>query len=150
MLQCLQHKLFKLPNVFKQHNIVLKNIEVLKSSDKNKQAFSDAVNSYFKEDIEIDDFIFSAPQSIEDLVAEGEALHHCIGNYSDNIIQGISKIFYMRFKSSPNVSYVTIELNENNDLVEFEGDYNKVPTDDDTLDALKKFCKKMKPSKKAL
>ncbi len=131
-------------NLTKYHDIVTKNIKVLESDDSKKEAFTTAVNDYYSKDIEIGDYVFTAPTSIESLVAEGDSLHHCIGNYSDSIINGVSRIFFMREKKDPKKSFVTLELNKYNDLVEFKGDYNKEPSDAEVKTAINDFVKKVK------
>ena len=131
-------------NLTKYHDIVVKNIEVLESDDEKKEAFSKAVSDYYSKDIEVGDYVFTAPTTVASLVAEGDELHHCIGNYSDSIINGISRIYFMREKKDPKKSFVTLELNKDNDLVEFKGDYNKEPSDADVKSAINSFVKKVK------
>lgn len=133
-------------DLLRSHAIALKNFKALESESKNK-AFEEAVstNYHISEPMEIDDFIFMIPNNINDLVAEGNNLHHCIGSYTDNIIENTSHIYFMRFKSSPETSYVTLELNPiTNDLVESKENYNKEVSDDEAIKVLKKFEKKMK------
>lgn len=131
-------------NLTKYHNIVIKNISVLNSDDKKKENFKLAVKGYYSSEIEIGDYVFIAPSTIEELVYEGDELHHCIGNYSDSIINGISRIYFMRKKEDKKSPFVTLELNNTNDLVEFKGDYNKEPTDSEVIKTIKDFVKKTK------
>lgn len=128
----------------KYHDIVLKNIEELNCNEDKKNDFLTAVKKYYTGDIEVDNYVFTAPGSIPELIAEGNSLHHCIGNYSDAIIEGISRIYFMREKGKERESFITLELNENNDLIEFKGDYNKEPSDPEVLKALNTFVKKVK------
>lgn len=131
-------------NLTKYHDIVVKNVKILDSDKEKKESFENAVSSYFTSDITIGDYVFKAPSSIAELVFEGDELHHCIGNYSDSIINGISRIYFMRKQTEENKPFVTIELNNSNDLVEYKGDYNKEPTDDEVIKAIKDFVKKVK------
>lgn len=131
-------------NLTKNHDIVVKNIDVLDSDTEKQEAFENAVKDYYSSDIEVGDYVFTAPKTIKDLVFEGDSLHHCIGNYSDSIISGVSRIYFMREKKDPKKSFVTIELNKDNNLVEFEGDYNVEPTDADVKTAINNFVKKVK------
>ena len=126
----------------KTHDIVVKNIGILSSHADQADNFKKVVQSYHPSDIEIGDYIFTAPKDIEDLIKEGNDLHHCIGNYTDNILKGISRIYFMRLKKSPEESLITVELNSTNDLVEFKENYNKEPDDLEVLKALNKFVKK--------
>lgn len=132
------------------HDITLMNSKELTNESK-KEAFNKAIeNNYSMDDLEIDDFTFSVPKSIEDLVLEGNKLHHCIGSYTDNIIENTSHIYFMRFSKTPNESYVTIELSpKTHDLIEFKGNYNKEPTEPEVIKAVNKFVKEVKKMAKA-
>ena len=131
-------------NLTKYHDIVVKNVKILDSDDAKREAFEKAVSDYFTSEITVGDYVFKAPSSIAELVFEGDELHHCIGNYSDSIVNGLSRIYFMRKQTEENKPFVTIELNSSNNLVEYKGDYNKEPTDDEVVDAIKNFVKKVK------
>lgn len=48
--------------------------------------------------------------STEELIAEGKALHHCVGGYADHYARGRSTILLVRKKSEPDTPYYTVEL----------------------------------------
>lgn len=134
----------------RSHDIAVKNFKELDDKDKNNKFIQAIKDNYYTEPIIIDDFTFTVPKDINDLVAEGNNLHHCIGSYTDNIINNCSHIYFMRFNSSPDESYVTLELDpKTKDLVESKENYNKEVSCDEAIKALKKFEKQMKASLKA-
>lgn len=134
----------------RSHDISVKNFKELGNNDKNSAFIQAIKDNYYTDPIIIDDFVFTVPKDINDLVAEGNNLHHCIGSYTDNIIENCSHIYFMRFKSSPNESYVTLELDpKTKDLVESKENYNKEVSSDEAIKALKKFEKQMKASLKS-
>lgn len=49
------------------------------------------------------------PVKIEELKAEGENLHHCVGNYSERVRKGETMIFFIRQEADPNKSFYTLE-----------------------------------------
>jgi hypothetical protein len=53
-----------------------------------------------------------APRDISDLVAEGEALHHCVGKmgYDKKMANNEIVIMFVREESNPTMPYVTIEF----------------------------------------
>ena len=46
------------------------------------------------------------------LVAEGDALHHCVGTYAKDHANGKTAIFFIRRAKAPRKSFYTLELNE--------------------------------------
>lgn len=129
----------------KTHDITNQNANVLKDEGKDELFVQAIKNNYYIDPMEIDDFVFSCPQDIADLVSEGNQLHHCIASYADAIIQNTSNIYFMRIKTAPTESFVTVELNPiTHELVEFKENYNKEPIDPEVIKAVKKFSKKIR------
>ena len=52
-------------------------------------------------------------------------LHHCIASYKDRVIKGRSKILFMRNIEDVSEPLVSIELNNNYNLVQARGVYNR-------------------------
>ena len=67
-----------------------------------------------KVEFETDDFIVMLPPTAQDLVREGNEMHHCVGGYVDRIASGETLIVYVRKKSEPNKSYITAQINPRN------------------------------------
>lgn len=67
----------------------------------------------FINNISIDDeHIVIVPQNIKDLQKEGNQQRNCVGHYyNDSIICGINKIYFIRKKDNPNVSFITCRYN---------------------------------------
>ena len=49
------------------------------------------------------------PNKLEELKAEGEALHHCVGTYMEKVRKGETMIFFIRRKEEPNKPFYTLE-----------------------------------------
>lgn len=49
------------------------------------------------------------PRKIEELKTEGEALHHCVGIYSERVRKGETMIFFIRQFSDPERPFFTLE-----------------------------------------
>lgn len=78
----------------------------------------------FINNISIDDeHIVIVPQNIKDLQEEGNQQRNCVGHYyNDSIICGINKIYFIRKKDNPNVSFITCRYNiKNKNTVEARG-----------------------------
>lgn len=117
-------------NLRKMHDILVQN---LKDFDESKNDdFKTSVAKYAKYENEFakDGYCFIVPYDIKALIQEGNSLHHCIGSYVDKIISGESKIIFMRTIAEKNNSFVTIEIDDNCDITEIKGAFNKEPEPD--------------------
>ncbi|MEF9988716.1 MAG: PcfJ domain-containing protein, partial [Christensenella sp.] len=57
-----------------------------------------------------DTFVIRAARSTAELIDEGDALHHCVGGYTENVISG-DVIFFIRKAGTPDVPYYTLNIN---------------------------------------
>lgn len=62
--------------------------------------------------------------SAEELIAEGDALHHCVGTYADKHAKGQCTIILIRKQSEPDKPYYTMELGPRGAIVQVRGDHN--------------------------
>ena len=67
--------------------------------------------------------VLVVPKSAEDMKAEGEALHHCVGGYVERVARGETSIFFVRKADSPDKPYFTLEW-KNNDIIQCRGLHN--------------------------
>ena len=59
------------------------------------------------------EFFIRAPIDAAEIVAEGKALHHCVGGYAERHAKRTTTILFLRSKAEPDKPYVTIEMNGN-------------------------------------
>lgn len=59
---------------------------------------------------EDEEFLIRPPCCAAEIVAEGQALHHCVAGYADRHCNGKTVILLLRKKSAPDVPYFTIEM----------------------------------------
>lgn len=57
-----------------------------------------------------DYYLVRCPRSVADLNQEGRNQHNCVATYQGWIVKGRSKILFMREKSAPDASLVTLEV----------------------------------------
>ncbi len=67
--------------------------------------------------------VLVVPETADDIKAEGEALHHCVGSYVDRVARGETSIFFVRRADSPDRPYFTLEW-KNNDVSQCRGFHN--------------------------
>ncbi len=133
-------KIEKYPSQLKkQHDLLAKNVSCLeKMSPELEAQFKAAVDLYRDVEKEItvaypckkgevpvtETYSFIVPTKIKDIIQEGNDLHHCVGSYSDRIINGESRIVFMRLKGKERESLVTVDISETHKLIEAAGNGN--------------------------
>jgi hypothetical protein len=50
------------------------------------------------------------PTKGQDIVEEGQKMHHCVGGYVNSVVEGNDYIVFIRHKDTPNVPYITCEV----------------------------------------
>lgn len=78
------------------------------------------------------DFICIIAKSPNELVNEGNILHHCVGrmNYDQKFIQEKSLIFFVRKKTEPTIPYVTMEFAlQNKTITQCYAEHDSKPED---------------------
>ena len=79
------------------------------------------VNNYARRakfwDFSYGDFIVKIPTCGEDLIREGRLMHHCVGSYVNQIINGSTYICFIRHKDNPDKPYITCQVNPNGGII---------------------------------
>ena len=115
----------KYPDSLKRaHDVKMVNYRVFKG-EKDSQDFINSVRQYNDLIYVGQKYQIVVPRNEQDLVREGSMLHHCIASYKDRVIKGRSKILFMRNIEDVSEPLVSIELNNNYNLVQSRGVYNR-------------------------
>lgn len=106
---------------------------------------------YFWED---DAYMIIPARSCRELMAEGRALHHCVGNsdtYMKRMADGISWILFLRKKENLEEPYYTIEIKmKDDDIIQYYSSFDRKP-DRETIDKiLSKFKKSIRRQRVAI
>lgn len=67
------------------------------------------------------------PKQIDDLITEGQALHHCVGTYIERVAAKKCLIVFVRRVEEPEKPFVTVEVS-NGKIVQIRGERNSDPT----------------------
>lgn len=65
-------------------------------------------------------------ETANDIVREGEALHHCVGTYAERVAKGECLIVFVRQEAAPDVPFVTVEI-QGDRVVQARGRNNASP-----------------------
>ncbi len=88
--------------------------------------------------------ILVVPKNGDEIKAEGEALHHCVGGYVSRVASGETNIFFVRKAETPGKPYFTLEYRDNR-VIQCRGLHNcDMPPDVKAF--VKVFEKKMQDS----
>ena len=89
------------------------------------------------------------PTCPDDIIREGEKLHHCVGGYSDRHFSGKLSILFIRRTAAPDKPYVTVEV-RGKKIVQVHGYRNDVnkPLSDKVLDFVEEFKQYINDPKK--
>ena len=75
-------------------------------------------------------YLILLPNTIEDLVNEGDKLHHCVGEmgYDSKVANGFSIIAFVREKEKPGIPFVTVEYDiKKGKVIQCYGDHDSRP-----------------------
>lgn len=138
MMNTISPRFDKYPRHFlTTHKIASRNYERLKkefSEDIFKTRIDKSLEFAFK------DYIFIYPESTEDIKTEAVRQNNCVASYIDKVIDGKCHILFMRKKSDPDESLVTIEVRDHH-IVQAKRRFNDPVTAEDQV-AINKWNEK--------
>ena len=65
------------------------------------------------------DYVVVLPQSGQDIVAEGQNMHHCVGGYVDRVVENSCYIVFIRHKDTPDKCYLTCQVHTNGEIGQY-------------------------------
>ncbi|MBO0444307.1 PcfJ domain-containing protein [Vagococcus fluvialis] len=110
-----------------------------------EKAYQKQLPKIRKYEQEIDEFMFLVPKDLQEIVNEGNALHHCVGgkHYLDNHTKGNTNIIFIRQKDEVEKPYFTLEY-KNQHVAQVQGKYNRETVPNDLQKAINKWEDKIK------
>ena len=99
-----------------------------------QEQFAHAVEKLQKFVWESGGYTIRPAASQEELIAEGQALHHCVGGYALRMAEGKTAIFFIRLAEEPDRPYYTLEL-QGKKLIQCRTKNNAPYTEDAGIEA---------------
>lgn len=126
------------------------NVKLKRKLDKSHSVIAkmeDTLNERFG--VENKNCFIRAPHSAYEIALEGQKLHHCVGGdiYRDKMKKGESFILFVRKKESPDEPWWTIEVGNNNNIMQYHGWGNKDKDKDDVEPIMKIFRRRLEKLK---
>ena len=128
MMSTISHKFDKYPRHFlTTHQIAVRNYNRLKK-EFSEQLFKQRINKDYE--CTYKDYVFIYPDCVQDIRDEAVSQNNCVASYIDRVIDGNCHILFLRKKSSPKDSLVTIEMRDNK-IVQAKRRFNYPVTKED-------------------
>lgn len=94
-----------------------------KANEAKRAEFHKRAEKLEKWRYEADGLLIRPAEDADELIAEGDSLHHCVGGYADRMADGETAIFFVRQLDAPDEPYYTLELG-NQSVVQCRTLYN--------------------------
>lgn len=140
MMSEISQKFDKYPRHFlTTHKIACRNYNRLKK-EFEESLFKKRINKDYE--CTYKDYIFIYPNCTQDIKDEATQQNNCVASYIDKVIDGLCHIMFLRKKSNPDKSLVTIEIRDNK-IVQARRRFNDPVTEQDQ-EAIDYWDKKFK------
>lgn len=113
--------------------------------------FAEQIKKNFPQDYEWhrNGLLIRPALSPDELVREGNAMHHCVGGYDGKVATGASFIILIRKEETPEESFVTMECSPKFDLIQIRARANRDPAPEVRV-AAETWLKEYKKNQKKL
>lgn len=127
-------------NNFMREYCETKNEYILRKTefDNKKMALNYAKHNKAWE-FEYGDFKIILPTTAQDIVTEGNRMHHCVGSYVDRVVNGDTYICFVRRKDTPNECYITCQVHTNGCIGQYFLAYDRYISSDEDKAFYKAF-----------
>jgi hypothetical protein len=71
------------------------------------------------------DYVVVLPKSGQDIVAEGQNMHHCVGSYVGRVVENDCYIVFIRHKDTPDKCYLTCQVYTNGEIGQYYLAYDR-------------------------
>jgi hypothetical protein len=93
----------------------------LRRDEYRAKGFKEALKRVEKYEYSNKQYSVIKPTSADDLVVEGNTLHHCVKNYIDRVAKGTTNIMFLRKTEELNVPFFTIEISNDGTIEQIHG-----------------------------
>lgn len=121
-----------------EHDKMANAIKTMKNMEKNEK-YKQMIYQYMERySFASKGLVIMVPESLEDIVKEGNEQHHCVASYVDRVAAGGTCILLLRKEEEPDKPFFTLEIQDVS-IVQCRGKYNE-----DQTPEVKKFLAKFK------
>lgn len=119
MCQYMEKKPEKANNFMREYCETRKTYELRRTEFDNKRLIANYAKHAKAWEFSYGDFIVSIPSCGQDIVNEGDQMHHCVGGYVGRVVEGRDYICFIRHKDTPDIPYITCEVYTNGEIGQY-------------------------------
>lgn len=120
----------KVNNFMREYCETLKTYELRKTEFDNKRMAMNYAKYARAWEFEYGNYVVSIPTCGQDIVTEGERMHHCVGSYVNNVVENKTYICFVRHKDTPNIPYITCQVYTNGEIGQYFLAYDRYISSD--------------------
>ncbi|MDE5885134.1 MAG: PcfJ domain-containing protein [Oscillospiraceae bacterium] len=117
-----------MPHHFAEMHERLTEIIQYKASEAIRQHFAERIPERKKLEFQDGNLIICQPSSMDNIIAEGKTLQHCVAGYAERHAKGCLHILFIRKAGDPDKPFYTIEVRTDGKIVQVRGYKNCNPT----------------------
>lgn len=122
----------KVNNFMREYCETIKEYELRKTEFDNKAIALNYARHSKAWEFEYGDFKIFIPTTAQDIINEGRNMHHCVGSYVNNVVDGNTYICFVRRKDTPNECYITCQVYTDGSIGQYFLAYDRyIRTDED-------------------
>lgn len=106
----------------KQHDKVANETKVLQNMGKEQQ-YEKRKPELRKYQYKTSRYIIKIPDSLQEIIEEGQRLHHCVGTYINSVAKGRTTILFIREVGKEDIPFYTMEI-RGTEVIQYRGAYN--------------------------
>jgi hypothetical protein len=109
----------KVNNFMREYCETKKTYELRKTEFDNKRIAMNYATHSKAWDFQFGDYIVVIPTCGQDIVTEGERMHHCVGSYVNRVVNNECYICFIRHKDTPDTPYITCQVYKNGNIGQY-------------------------------
>ena len=127
----------------KEHDIAMFAHRSLKREIDAKKFAENAAKNAERYEYSLDNLFAMVPTTVEQVVEEATNQHNCLASYVNRLINGSTCVVFVRYKDTPDSSYVTCEIRDDA-FEQIKGFGNSNPRTAELSNFIEKWCKAKK------
>lgn len=137
MCETIEKKPEKVNNLMREYVETYNYYQLKKTEYDNKSIANNYAKHLKAWDFTYGNYTIVIPTCGQDLVEEGQNMHHCVGGYVENIVKGTSYIIFVRHKDTPDKCYITAEIDTAGNICQYYLAHDRCisSTEDETFKA---------------
>ena len=110
-----------MPRRFKEMHTRLSDLVKYNATQEMQKHFAEHVAKRKRLEFASGALMIRQPESVQEIIDEGKALHHCVGGYAERHANGKLHIMFIRTTEKPDVPFYTMEISTEGKIVQVRG-----------------------------